>query len=370
MNLDNIEFKNRFNIKNLLETEINLFGKKLNDKKKERYYSDLYTLFTAGVDFKSALELMEEEQHKKIDKVIFKTIKDEVIRGKGLSKAMEESGYFSNYEYFSIKIGEESGKINDVLKELAVYFTKKIKLKRQLVSVFAYPLFVLAISLGVVYFMLNNIVPMFSDVFNRFGGELPQITKIVIKFSEFFSAYFSRIFILIIILGFITFTIRKKEVFRKFSSKIALKLPIFGKILRKIYLARFSHSMYLLISSKTPLVKSINLVEKMIEFYPLEIALQQIEKNIIKGTPLHKSMSSFKIFDKRMVSLIKVSEEVNQLEMMFEKISKQYTDEVEYQSSIMGSLLEPLLIIFIAIFVGIILIAIYLPLFELSTSIG
>jgi type IV pilus assembly protein PilC len=141
-------------------------------------------------------------------------------------------------------------------------------------------------------------------------------------------------------------------------------------MISKIYLARFCQSMNLLISSKTPLVTAIELVKKMIGFYPIEISLEIMQEDIMKGQPLHISLSKFKIYNKRMVSLIKVAEEVNQLDTMFAKLAKQYTDEVEHETSILGSLIEPIMIIFLGLLVALILVAMYLPLFQMSNTVG
>ena len=136
-----------------------------------------------------------------------------------------------------------------------------------------------------------------------------------------------------------------------------------------IYFERFSQSLALLISSKTPLLNAIQLVKNMIVFYPYVKALNVIEKDIMQGMQLNESMSKFPLFDKRVISLIKVAEEVNQLDTIFQKLSKQYSEELEHKLSILSSLLEPVLIIFVGLIVGIILIAMYLPMFQLSTSI-
>nr|MBA3971958.1 type II secretion system F family protein [Bacteroidota bacterium] len=138
----------------------------------------------------------------------------------------------------------------------------------------------------------------------------------------------------------------------------------------KIYLARFCQSMNLLISAKTPLVTAIDLVKKMVGFYPIEVSLEIIQNDILQGVPLHVTLAKFEIYNKRMISLIKVAEEVNQLDTMFSKLAKQYSDEVEHQTSILGSLIEPIMIIFLGVLVAVILIAMYLPLFQMSSTIG
>lgn len=353
-----------------LNKDIKLFGSSFSDKKKERFYSELNILFSAGVDIRSALELIEEEQTKVKDKLLFNKIKESVIQGNSLSKAMNETGVFSTYEYFSLQIGEESGRLPQILNELANFYNKKIQQKRQLTSALSYPFIVFLSAFGAIFFMLKFVVPMFSDVFKRFKGKLPYFTEKIIELSDAFSNY-SFYFIIGILLCFLFLYSQRNSIwYRKLSSKLILRIPIMNTLISKIYLARFCQSMNLLISAKTPIVKSIELVKKMVGFYPIEVSLEIIQDDILKGIPLSQSLSKFKIYNRRMISLIKVAEEVNQLDVMFGKLAKQYSDEVEHQTSILGSLIEPIMIIFLGLLVAIILIAMYLPLFQMSSTVG
>ena len=172
-----------------LNKDIRLFENQLNDKKKERFYSELNILFSAGVDIKTALELIEEEQLKKADKELFGNIRELIVNGGSLSEAIRTTGKFSTYEYYSIKIGEESGRLPEVLEELAVFFSKKIRQKRLVLNALSYPSIVFLTAFGAIFFMMKFIVPMFADVFLRFGGDLPYITKLIIKISKAFSLY-------------------------------------------------------------------------------------------------------------------------------------------------------------------------------------
>jgi len=352
-----------------LNKDIQLFGSELSDKKKERFYSELNILFSAGVDIKTALELIEEEQTKAKDKEVFRKIKESVISGGSLSNAIHQTEKFSPYEYYSLKIGEESGRLPEVLLDLASFFSKKIEQKRQIVNALSYPTIVLFTSFGAIFFMMKFVVPMFADVFKRFNGELPYLTKLIIKISEGFSHYSFYFFILLFSVIALFYSQRKKDWYRKATSSIALKLPIIGNMVQKIYLARFCHSMNLLVGAKTPLVNAIDLVKKMVGFYPIEYSLKVVQEDILRGESLYKSLSKFKVYNKRMLSLIKVAEEVNQLDVIFGKLAKQYGDEVEHQTSLLGSLIEPIMIIFLGLLVSVILIAMYLPLFQLSSSV-
>lgn len=353
----------------LLTTEINLFGSSLlKDKDREAFYNELSILLEAGVDIKSAMELIIVEQTKPQLSRLFTNLNTTIINGKTFSAAIQQTGQFSNYEYFSIQIGEESGKIIAVLKQLSSFYTKKIKQQRQIMSALSYPIIVLCTAFGAVFFMITFVVPMFAGIFKRFGGDLPFITKLVILCSDRLKQALPYIGILIVAIAFIWGYHHKKNWYRQLSTKVLIKAPILGPLMQKVYLARFSYSMSLLISSKVPILKAIGMVRLMIDFYPIEISLAKIEELILQGVPLHKGMSQHTIFPKRMISLIKVGEEVNQLEQFFDKIAVQYTEEVEYQTTILSSLIEPIIIIFLGLIVGIILVSMYLPLFKLGNS--
>jgi len=353
-----------------LNKDIKFFGSGFNDKKKARFNSELCILFSAGVDIRSALELIEEEQTKEKDKLLFSNIKESIISGSSLSKALEQTGLFTMYEYYSLQIGEESGRLTEVLTELSIFFSKKIQQKRQLTSALSYPAVVFVASFGAIYFMMKFVVPMFSDVFKRFKGELPYITRVIVRISDLFGHYSFYFILGLTLLMILLYSQRKAIWFRKWGANLILRTPIMKDMISKIYLARFCQSMNLLISAKTPLVTAIDLVKKMVGFYPIEVSLETVKEDILKGLPLHVSLSKFKIYNKRMTSLIKVAEEVNQLDTMFARLAKQYSDEVDHQTSILGSLIEPIMIIFLGLLVAIILVAMYLPLFQMGNTVG
>lgn len=355
---------------NLMKKDFHFGSNELSDKQKSNFYNDLHILLSSGIDLRSTLELMCEEASKQEIKELYISIKDAVLNGAGLSDAVEKTGRYSAYECYSIRIGEETGCLNAVLKDLVGYFTKRIEQKRKIKSAFSYPIFVFAIAIIAVAFMMVAVVPMFQDVFARFGNDLPYLTKVVINTSNFITD--NLIFLLIAIIAFVTsiFLLRKNEKFMQLESKLLLRLPFFGELVRKMYLARFSLAMALLSSAHIPMLQALNLIKKMIPFYPIRSSLEIIGNDIMKGKNLYESLEQFKIYDKRMVSLIKVGEEVNKLDMVFDRLKNQYMEDVDYQTNMISSILEPLMIIFVGIFVGIILISMYLPIFQLSTSIG
>jgi type IV pilus assembly protein PilC len=210
---------------------------------------------------------------------------------------------------------------------------------------------------------------MFADIFKRFGGDLPGITKLVLQLSYIIKNSFGLFALINLTILIFCFSQRKQPWFRNFSSNFILRIPLVGKIVQKIYLSRFSNTMALLIGAKIPILQAINLVEQMINFYPIEKSLQKISNDVLAGEPLFKSLGKHNIFPSKLTSLIKVGEEVNQLEIFFNKISQQYANEVEYQTNLLSKFIEPFIIVLLGLIVGVILIAMYLPLFKLGQNI-
>ncbi|HEY9000686.1 MAG TPA: type II secretion system F family protein [Mucilaginibacter sp.] len=356
------------NLTALLHKDIRFGGKELSDKKKEAFYLELSSLLEAGINLKGSLELITSDQQKTADQILFKGIQDAVIKGDALSHALQNSERFSLYEVYSLQIGEETGKLNEVLQDLARFYQNKIRQRRKIISALTYPCVVLSTSMGAVMFMLKFVVPMFGDVFKRFGGHLPWITEKIIAASQVMEDNFWRALIVILLVTGIIFRNRKTDGYRRLSSRLVLKIPMVGNLVQKIYLARFCNSMRLLINAKLPLLRAIALSRQMIGYYPVESTLQQVEDDILKGKPLHQSLKQFSIYPSKLIQLIKVGEETNQLDYFFARISEQYIDEVEYKTATLSSMLEPLIIIFLGLVVGVILIAMYLPLFQMSNS--
>ncbi|MBC9813802.1 type II secretion system F family protein [Crocinitomicaceae bacterium CZZ-1] len=353
----------------IFQREIKL-GKAFSDKSKESFYNELGSLLESGIDIQRSLNLLTEEQTNKRVKAILTELESDLVSGSSLSESMSTKGnHFSSYEYQSIRIGEETGRLKIVLRQLAIFFEDKVKLRRQLIGVFTYPGFVLLITIGVLYFMLSSVVPMFEDVFKQFGQELPSLTQKIIWLSNYFSLIMLYFFLAVTAVGIYVYTQRNEESYRKFSSGLAMRIPVFGPLIRKVYLARMCQSLSLLLGAKTPLVTALELMEEMIDFYPIEAAVRSIKEDIKKGGALHEGMAKFSIFDKRMVSLVKIAEEINQLDTTFDRLSKQYQEDIEYRTKLIGTIVEPAIIVVIGLIVGIIMVSMYLPMFNLSNVI-
>lgn len=364
-----VSAKKDFDLSALLSADIRFpWQNQLKEKYKEAFYYEMGTLIQAGVDVKNSLEIISSSIKDKKYLHTITSLNENLISGASLSDSMQQTNQFNEYEISCIRIGEETGKMEEIVVELSKFYGKKIKNKRKLISSLSYPIIVLTVAFAAVFFMLQVVVPMFADVFKQFGGQLPWLTQQVVKVSDLFKAYAIWILLLFGLIYGVLFYFRKEEQSRKIRSKLLLRMPIFGDLVHKIYLARFCSSLSLLVGNSVPLVRSISMVKNMISFYPFEKALEKVELDIIDGKSFHQSLKQFDIFPNKLVQLIRVGEEVNQMENLLKKVSEQYNEEVEFKVQTVSGMIEPLLIIFLGLIVGVILVAMYLPMFQISNS--
>ena len=356
--------KSRINI--ALSKEISFSRYKLKDKTKESFYGEISMLISSGVDIRTSLSIIVGQQRKTKDKKLFSDMLELVISGESLSDSMQKLGQFSKYEEYSVRIGEETGKLVGVLEELSSYYSEKIKQRKKLISALSYPGMVMVTAILVIIFMMNFIVPMFQGIFSRFGQELPMLTRWVLDASKSFNAHFWKFGLFIIVLVVVNAMTKDKEFYRKHLSALVLKISLIGNLVRTIYLRQFCQAMHLLLSSGVPLLRALDLSKQMIRYYPLECALDKTRQDILGGSLLHKSLSENKLFDERIIALIKLGEEVNKLPEIFLQLKNQYGEELRHKTGLLNSVLEPLLIIVIGGMVAVILVAMYLPMFSVG----
>ena len=214
--------------------------------------------------------------------------------------------------------------------------------------------------------MLNFVVPMFASIFKQFGKDLPGITQFVLDLSENFNTVFIIFFLVILLFIFGHKVLKNNPKYLKITSSLLLKIPFFGPLIAKIYLARFCQSFSLLLSAKTPLITALELTSKMISFYPLKTALISAKRNVLKGETLSSSLAEHSFFTPKIISLTVIGEQINELDKMYDNLANQYNDEIDHSTKLIGTILEPVMILFIGSIVGFIMVAMYSPIFNLS----
>lgn len=350
--------------------EISLTVFRNKDHLRCRFFSEISVLISSGMDLKRSLEILQSGVTKRKDKLAIDEILSIIIKGSSLSQAMEKSEVFSTYDYYTVKIGEETGSLSIVLKELSIFYNKRISQQRQISGALTYPILVLCTTILSLTFMLNFIVPMFEDVFLRFKGDIPGITRLVIALSNSFSKYSLGLFILIAGFSAVIFFNKKKEWYRKLSSKCLIRIPVIGPIIKLTYKTRFCHTLKMLTVSKVHLLEAVSLIKQMIGFYPFECALGDIKNKLAKGFTLSDAMEPHGIFDKKLIAMTRVAEEVNKLDVVYEQLFLQYSEELDTKVKTMNNLLEPVLIIFVGGIVALILISMYMPIFQMGININ
>lgn len=358
------------NPESIFNRELTLF-KGIKNVDKELFYRELAVLLSSGLDLKSSFEiLIDQYQKRKKLKNTLETISLNTIKGKSVRESFELTGDFSEFELINLRIGEETKNLEAVLNNLAAYFQSKIELKRQLISLLTYPVIILVITIAVLYFMLNMVVPMFSKIFLQFGAELPFLTRKILHISENMNVYLYGVLSFSAIVIIANRLISKNPTLLMVRERLTFKLPVFGALLKAIALNRFSKSMSLLLKSKVQLPEALRLCSDIMEKQIFREALTDINKQLLRGKTLSEAMSTHTVFDKKLITMLSVAEKSNALDEMFENISKQLDKDVTFKAKLIGTVLEPMIIIIIGIIVGTIMISMYAPMFDLSKIIN
>jgi len=350
--------------------DIEFFGSSLSSKIKEGFYIELSTLLGSGINLKQAIDIIAETQKKEKHQKLFAELSNKIVGGHSFYQTLKETKDFTPYEYQAINIGEQTGKLKEITRDLAEFFARKNELKRELISSLSYPIIVLSLAVAVVVFMLWAVVPMFVDIFKQNQVELPWLTKQIVALSNFVTENFWLLLIATAVVVLCVKWLSKTSWFYRISGGIILRIPVLGNYLKKIYLIQFTQAMTLLIGAKIPVTESLSLIKEMIRFYPLEKSVDSIQEDILKGEKISQSFAKHSLYDKKMIALLRVAEETNQTEQMFKRIYDQYSSEIKYKRKIITSILNFVLILFVGTIVGVILVAMYLPMFKLSSAIG
>jgi type IV pilus assembly protein PilC len=325
----------------------------------------------SGIDIISALELSKSNFKKSKETIMIDKIIYNITNGSSIHEAFQNTKMFDNYETYCIKVGEETGQLKKVFIDISTYYKKRIEQKKKFISALSYPIIVLVTTILVMLFMVHFVIPMFGEIFKRFGSDLPPLTKKVVAFSSFFKSTFLYFVGGFIILYFINkFFLSKRDSYLLYKSKLILHIPIWKDIVKKNQLSKLCMIFELMLEAKVPLAQTIDFAYDIVDFYPIKKSMKYVGGELIKGKPFHKGMSECKIYDKRMITLIQISEESNSLHTMFKQLREQYEDEVDEKINKLRAAIEPVMLLLIGSFVTLILIAMYLPIFKMGSSFG
>jgi len=329
------------------------------------------TMIDAGLPLVQGLNILGEQTENKTFKNMLKQVTKDVEGGSTLADALgKHSKVFDNLFVNLVAAGEVGGILDTILQRLAAYIEKAEKLKSQIKGAMTYPLVVVGIAVIVIAVIMIFVIPVFQDMFSSFGKALPVPTQVVVAMSDFVKGN-----IHYMIGGLIVFVWAFRRYRRTRSGKrnidsILLKLPIFGELIKKVAVARFTRTLGTMVSSGVPILDALEITAKTAGNVIVEEVIFDARSSIAEGQTIAEPLSETDIFPGMVTQMISVGESTGALDAMLEKIADFYDDEVDATVSAMTSMLEPLLMLFLGGSIGGLVVAMYLPIFQMAAAMG
>jgi type IV pilus assembly protein PilC len=328
------------------------------------------TMIDAGLPLVQCLDILASQMDNPAFKKVVFAIKGKVEQGSTFADALKEHPKIFDELYVQLcAAGEVGGILDTILNRLAAYREKSEKLKAKVKSAMTYPSVVILVAIGVTAVLLLKVTPVFEKMFADFNSKLPGPTQVVVDMSKFAQAYFLHTIIGIAVVVFSFSWSYKQPKGRKFWDRVFLKAPLFGDVLRKVAVARFTRTLGTMISSGVPILDALDVTAKTAGNRTVEEAIYYVRGKIAEGKNIAGPLLETKVFPSMVVQMIGVGEATGAMDTMLNKIADFYDDEVDTAVSALTSMIEPLLMVFLGGVVGGFLIAMYLPIFSLAGAI-
>ena len=348
------------------------FGEgKVNDKDIVVFTRQFSTMIDAGLPLVQALDILSTQVENKTLARVLGEIKENVEAGSTYADALKKHPrVFSELYANMVAAGEAGGILDTILNRLAAYIEKAMKLKKKVKGAMVYPIVVSTVAIAAIAIIMIFVVPTFEKMFAQLGGTLPLPTLMIISLSNFLAGIGG-----ILTGGAIVGTVVALKQFRRtekgthITDKVLLKLPIFGVLLNKVAVAKFTRTLGTLVSSGVPILDGLEITAKTSGNKVIEYAIMEVRKQVTGGKTLADPLTKAKVFPPMVTHMISVGETTGALDTMLNKIADFYDDEVDAAVNALTSMMEPMLMVFLGGSVGFIVIAMYLPIFKLITLI-
>ncbi|MCR3956371.1 MAG: type II secretion system F family protein [Gudongella sp.] len=352
------------------EAQLEMFSKKVKKKDLAIFCRQFFTMIDAGLGIVKCLDILELQTENKTLKKAVGTVQEDVQKGLTLSEGMEKHPrIFPSILVSMVEAGEVSGNLDAILERMAVHFEKENKIENKVKSAMIYPAALMFVSIAVVIFMLTFVMPTFVGMFTGSDVPLPGPTKALLAISDslrnFWYIYLAGIGLLVF--GTSSY-IRTTDGRRNFDN-LKLRLPVIKGTSAKVVTSRFTRTLSTLMDSGIPLIKSMEVVSRVVNNKVVEERLLDSIEQIRKGVPLSRSVKDVGVFPPMVDSMIKIGEESGSLDDILLKTADFYDEEVEVALTKLTTLLEPIMIVGMAIVIGFIVIAMYLPMFDMMNTI-
>lgn len=330
----------------------------------------LATMVSAGLPIVQSLDILSEQIEKKQLKTVVSLVKKDVETGASLSEAMaKHPKVFSDLFINMVSAGETSGMLDEILDRVAAYLEATSRLMKKISSALVYPIVVIVMAFVITLFMLIKVVPTFKGIFSGLGGELPTPTLILMKISDTLRQYFPIVFGIIVGISIVVARYIHTPGGRLRFDFFILKIPLVGKLVRKMAISRFARTLSTLTKSGVPILSALEIVGKTSGNKVIEVAVHNVRDSIKEGESIAAPLAKAGVFPPLVVRMISVGEQTGSLEEMLSKISDFYDMDVTTSVEALTSLIEPLVMIFLGLVIGSIVVALYMPIFKIGELI-
>ncbi|UTR11246.1 type II secretion system F family protein [Evansella sp. LMS18] len=328
------------------------------------------TLLQSGVSIVNATSILARQTSSKPLMRALESIEEELVTGKPLSEAAaKQKKIFPPIFINMVQAGEASGTLDESLDQLASQFEKQHETKQKVKAAMAYPVIVGIVAIAVVIFLLTSVVPTFASMLTDLGGELPAITVFVLGASEVVATLWWLLILLGVLAAVGIWALRQTPETKYHLDYFLLKMPVFGPLLQKAALARMTRTLSSLFTSSVPILQSVQITERVVGNEVISRTLKESRDALEKGERLTTPMEKHWVFPPLVVQMISIGEETGSLDQMLSKVANFYEKEVEYATDRLKALIEPLMIILLAGIVGVIVISIIVPMFQIYSEI-
>jgi len=335
------------------------------------FTQQMSSMLEAGLPLVSALEALMDQTENPVFKIIIREVRNDISGGTTFSAAVRKfPNAFPNLFISMVEAGEASGALADIMGKVAIYFESSLKLQKKVKSAMTYPVSVITMACGLVSILLIKVIPVFEDMFNSFNAKLPAPTLFLIAISHFLGHWWWAI--LGGMYGFyklyakVTATPRGREI----KHRVFAKLPIIGNLTRKINVSRFCRTYAILLKSGVPILRAIEICSKASDNIFIEQACVQINRTVSSGGQLSEVIGTQPYFPNTVRHMMKAGEQTGNVDGMLNKVSDYYDNEIDNIVASLTSLMEPLLICFLGVVIGGIVMAMFMPIFQLSNVAG
>lgn len=346
-------------------------GGRINSTKIAIFTRQFSVMLDAGLPLVQCLEILGGQEEHKVFKAIIDAVRTDVESGSSLAEAMKRHpSAFDNLYANMIAAGEAGGILDIILQRLSGYIEKAVKLKNQVKSALLYPVSVILIANGVLFVIMWKVIPVFEQMFAGMGAQLPYLTRVVINASNFVNAYAGWIIGLLILGSVATREWHKTYRGARVLDRLLLNIPVIGGLLLKISVARFCRTLSTLTASGVPILDGLEITARTSGNTIIEDAVMEVRKSVEEGKTISAPLIETKVFPLMVCQMISVGEQTGALDQMLSKIADFYEDEVDTAVNGLMKLIEPLMIVILGGIIGVIVVAMYLPMFAMFSKIG